>query len=268
MPRGGAGAGGLGMEAPAWQRDPPGRGDPALLPVAGRRGRAGGDPGALSAARGGAAGGLPVLAATGPPLLPAQARLRRVLERLQPGAAADGGRGRGSHRPGRAGVRLSGTGHGVEAGLDRPCPGPHLVLDLSRSRLGTGAARHQVPRCAGDQGGDGRMAFVKVAQQVYVPSLPTLWPHMLAGEGATPGWLPFSHARAHWFYFARNALWTAVRILGLEGSEVLLPAYHHGVEVEALVDAGMVPRFYRVGPRWEVDLEDLERRITPSTRVL
>ena len=112
------------------------------------------------------------------------------------------------------------------------------------------------------------MAFVKVAQPVYVPSLPTLWPHMLAGEGPTPGWLPFAHARAHWFYFARNALWTAVRILGLEGSEVLLPAYHHGVEVEALVDAGMVPRFYRVGPRWEVDLEDLERRITPRTKVL
>lgn len=112
------------------------------------------------------------------------------------------------------------------------------------------------------------MAALNRRGGLYVPALPTLWPHMLGSGGSTPDFLPFSHPRAHWFYFARNALWTAVRVLGLEGKEVLLPAYHHGVEVEALVDAGMVPRFYRVGPRWEVDLEDVERRITPLTRVL
>jgi len=112
------------------------------------------------------------------------------------------------------------------------------------------------------------MAPLNRNKGLYVPALPTLWPHMLGGSSATPEFLPFNHPRAHWFYFARNALWTAVRALGLEGKEVLLPAYHHGVEVEALVDAGMIPRFYRVGPRWEVDLEDVARRITPQTRVL
>jgi hypothetical protein len=114
------------------------------------------------------------------------------------------------------------------------------------------------------------MAAVKKAIRgsLYVPSLPTLWPHMLAPHRGNADHLPFSHPRAHWFYFARNALWTAVRVLGLEGSEVLLPAYHHGVEVEAMVDAGLVPRFYRVGPRWEVDVEDVAKRITARTRVL
>ena len=38
-----------------------------------------------------------------------------------------------------------------------------------------------------------------------------------------------------------------------------MPAYHHGVEVEALVDAGAIPKFWRVGRKWDVDLEDLER---------
>lgn len=112
------------------------------------------------------------------------------------------------------------------------------------------------------------MAALNRKGGLHAPALPTLWPHMLGRAGPTPDFLPFSHPRAHWFYFARNALWTAVRALGLEGREILLPAYHHGVEVEALVDAGMVPRFYRVGPRWEVDLEDVARRITPQTRVL
>jgi dTDP-4-amino-4,6-dideoxygalactose transaminase len=59
-----------------------------------------------------------------------------------------------------------------------------------------------------------------------------------------------------------------VKRFSLEDTEVLVPAYHHGVEVEALADAGARPRFYRIGSRWEVDLEDLERRIGPRTRAL
>jgi dTDP-4-amino-4,6-dideoxygalactose transaminase len=47
-----------------------------------------------------------------------------------------------------------------------------------------------------------------------------------------------------------------------------MPAYHHGVEVEAVADAGATPRFYRVGSRWDVDVEDVERRIGPKTKAL
>jgi dTDP-4-amino-4,6-dideoxygalactose transaminase len=104
---------------------------------------------------------------------------------------------------------------------------------------------------------------------LYVPSLPTLWPHMLASrKQGSRGHMPFAHPRAHWFYFARNAVWLTVKMLGLDQGEVLMPSYHHGVEVEALTDAGATPRFYRVGSRWDVDLEDVERRIGPKTRAL
>jgi len=59
-----------------------------------------------------------------------------------------------------------------------------------------------------------------------------------------------------------------VKALGLEGGVVLVPAYHHGVEIEALLDAGAIVRFYRVGARWDVDLADVARKIGPETRAL
>jgi perosamine synthetase len=104
---------------------------------------------------------------------------------------------------------------------------------------------------------------------VYVPEMPTLFPSMLLGSAAAePHWPPFDHDNVHWFYFARNAVWNSVRMLGLEGGEVLVPSYHHGVEIEALEHAGATPVFYRVGGHWDVDIEDVARRIGPRTRAL
>jgi dTDP-4-amino-4,6-dideoxygalactose transaminase len=106
------------------------------------------------------------------------------------------------------------------------------------------------------------------ARTLFVPSLPTLWPGMLA-RGARPSrFPPFSVPDARYYYFARNAIWLLVKAWGLHTGEVLMPAYHHGVEVEAVVDAGARVRFYRVGARWDVDLEDVERKIGPDTRAL
>lgn len=112
------------------------------------------------------------------------------------------------------------------------------------------------------------MEAVSSGRRLFVPSLPTLWPSMLLRRRDPGPFLPFNAANVRYFYFARNAVWTTVKMLGLEGGEVLVPAYHHGVEVEALVDAGAIPRFYRVGARWDVDVEDVERAITPRTRAL
>jgi len=57
-------------------------------------------------------------------------------------------------------------------------------------------------------------------------------------------------------------------MLGLEGGEVLVPSYHHGVEVEALIDAGAHVRFYRIAENLDVDFQDLERKIGPQTKAL
>jgi dTDP-4-amino-4,6-dideoxygalactose transaminase len=82
-------------------------------------------------------------------------------------------------------------------------------------------------------------------------------------NGAAP--FPLSGADVRWYYFARNAVWLCARLLGLAGREVLVPAYHHGVEVEALEAAGAVPRFVRVDGYLRLDLEHLARSFGPRT---
>jgi len=99
--------------------------------------------------------------------------------------------------------------------------------------------------------------------------LPTLSPRMLAPRlrsGSAP--FPLSGANVRRYYFARNAVWQAARLLGLGGQEVLVPAYHHGVEIEALEAAGAVPRFVRVDSKMRLDLEHLEKSISPRTRAV
>jgi dTDP-4-amino-4,6-dideoxygalactose transaminase len=103
---------------------------------------------------------------------------------------------------------------------------------------------------------------------LLAPDLPALWPGMLVRSARQAQHLPFGSRSALYFYFARNAIWQAVKLLGLEGYEVLAPAYHHGVEIEALLAAGATVRFYRIGPRWDVDLDDLASKIGDRTRAL
>jgi dTDP-4-amino-4,6-dideoxygalactose transaminase len=79
---------------------------------------------------------------------------------------------------------------------------------------------------------------------------------------------PFTSPEVHYFYFARNAIWNTVKMLGLDRGEVLVPSYHHGVEIESILDSGAQVRFYRIGARFEVDLEDVESKINSRTTAL
>ena len=108
------------------------------------------------------------------------------------------------------------------------------------------------------------------APQIFVPAFPTIQPEMLLGlkRGSLLARHPFSAPSARPFYFARNAIWHAAKTLGLDHGEVVVPAYHHGIEIEALLDAGARLRFYGVGPRFEIDLEEVERLIGPETKAL
>lgn len=100
----------------------------------------------------------------------------------------------------------------------------------------------------------------------FIPALPTLWPGLLSPLAAErPAPFPLDAPDVTRFYFARNAVFHGVRLLGLAGREVLVPAYHHGVEIAALVAAGAVPRFVRVDARMRLDLEDLAAKIGPRT---
>jgi dTDP-4-amino-4,6-dideoxygalactose transaminase len=114
-----------------------------------------------------------------------------------------------------------------------------------------------------------RLLGVRLGGRRVLTALPTLSPGLVLPRlrpGPAP--FPFDGVEVRRYYFARNAVWEAARLLRLAGHEVLVPAYHHGVEVEALAAAGAVPRFVRVDARMRLDLEHLERSIGPRTRAL
>ena len=69
--------------------------------------------------------------------------------------------------------------------------------------------------------------------------------------------------------WARHGLWHGVRRLGLgEGDEVLVPAWHHGSEVEAFERAGLACRFYDCDESLDPDPAGLESLLGPRVRAL
>lgn len=71
------------------------------------------------------------------------------------------------------------------------------------------------------------------------------------------------------YAYARQGLWHGLHALGIAaGDEVLVPAYHHGSEVEVLVRAGIEPRFYGYTEALEPDAGALAALVGPRTRAL
>jgi dTDP-4-amino-4,6-dideoxygalactose transaminase len=70
------------------------------------------------------------------------------------------------------------------------------------------------------------------------------------------------------FYEARQGLWHGARALLRPGDRVLVPAYHHGSEVEALARAGLVIEFYEGTDTLTPDEAELEALLRPDVRAL
>src|SRR2546422_5850721 len=83
--------------------------------------------------------------------------------------------------------------------------------------------------------------------------------------------LPFPFGEPGCFLFARarHGLWHGLRSAGLSaGDEVLVPAYHHGSEIEVVVKLGARCRFYEATETLEPDEAELGRLLGPRTRAL
>jgi hypothetical protein len=98
----------------------------------------------------------------------------------------------------------------------------------------------------------------------FLPSLATLDPQLLLPtlEPPRPALFPLDQLgtpNGHLFYLARAGVFHAVRHFAA-GGRVLMPAYHHGVEVEAARAADVTIEFYRVDRDMMVDVEDVVRR--------
>jgi selenocysteine lyase/cysteine desulfurase len=101
---------------------------------------------------------------------------------------------------------------------------------------------------------------------LFIPSLPTLDPALLAPSllPARPTLYPLDRLAApvaQLFYLARAGVFHTIRHwLDGDAGVVLMPAYHHGVEVEAVRAAGARVVFYRVDRDMRIDLDDLRRK--------
>ena len=103
----------------------------------------------------------------------------------------------------------------------------------------------------------------------WATELPLLDPRTLLPRcGTQSSAFPFDQPNVQYVHFARNAIYHLAQQMGLTGAEVLMPAYFHGVELEALLAAGVKPRFYDVHQGMRVYAEDIERSVTRQTRAI
>jgi dTDP-4-amino-4,6-dideoxygalactose transaminase len=99
-----------------------------------------------------------------------------------------------------------------------------------------------------------------------------VWPPLPLGvyqrtAGALP--YPLREDNCRLYGLGRHALWHGVRRLGLAaGDEILVPAYHHGSEVEALTRAGLDCTFYEGSELLSPDQAELESLVGDRTRAL
>jgi perosamine synthetase len=102
-----------------------------------------------------------------------------------------------------------------------------------------------------------------------VPVMPVLSPTMLLPRlQPVERCFPFDHPGVSYHYFARNGIYDLARQWGLVGKEVLFPTYFHGVELDALLAAGVQPSFFPVDGGMCVDCKDIVARIRPDTRAV
>jgi perosamine synthetase len=106
-------------------------------------------------------------------------------------------------------------------------------------------------------------------EKFFAPARPALAPRMLLSRRTgLKTVFPFSDPSVRHYYFARNGIFALAQQWRLEGQEILFPSYFHGVELDALLAAGVRPRFYPVGADMRVEPDDIISRIRAQTRAV
>lgn len=103
---------------------------------------------------------------------------------------------------------------------------------------------------------------------LFATARPTLWPHMLWPRAKRVMPFPFNQPHTRYYYHARNGIYELGQLLGLTGQEVLFPAYFQGVELEAIMAAGVRLRFFPVHQKMRVDPAEVAAMIGPQTRAI
>jgi perosamine synthetase len=98
---------------------------------------------------------------------------------------------------------------------------------------------------------------------------PPLSPSALTRRRASRLPFPLEDSRCRLYMEARQGLWWGLAGLGIRrGDAMLVPAYHHGSEVEVLVRTGVECRFYDSRAGFEPDEGELDALLTEDVRAL
>ncbi|HYN35829.1 MAG TPA: DegT/DnrJ/EryC1/StrS family aminotransferase, partial [Actinomycetota bacterium] len=78
---------------------------------------------------------------------------------------------------------------------------------------------------------------------------PSLTPAVYVRKAAAKLPWPLEEEGCRLYARSRHGIWDGLKAIGLKpGDELLVPAYHHGSEIEAIVQAGLRCRFYETPP--------------------
>src|SRR5262245_13919179 len=150
--------------------------------------------------------------------------------------------------------------HPLRADARRPV---RLLGALRNSRSGQAGSRSSSTRSL-----DARAGMMRSDDHV-VPVYPTLAASKWRRSLDWHRWFPFDVPGGAWTFSGRVALYHGLPHLDLPPhSVILVPNYHQGVEIDALVAAGYKLRYYRVGQQLEIDLCDVERRLDAEVSAL
>jgi len=88
-------------------------------------------------------------------------------------------------------------------------------------------------------------------------------------DSKLPDWSQFADRDVIFTHQGRYAIYLICQLLHIgSGDEVIAPAYNCGAEIDPYVWAGAKVVFYRIDNRAIIDVEDIIRRVTPSTRII
>ena len=111
------------------------------------------------------------------------------------------------------------------------------------------------------------MSYPTFARHLTI--FPTLSPvvHFQKRSESLP--FPLNQKSCRTYSLARHAIWNVCHALGLKSTDtVLVPAYHHGSEIEALIKAGLQIRYYELNLNLEPEQDMLESLLSPDVRAL
>jgi dTDP-4-amino-4,6-dideoxygalactose transaminase len=98
---------------------------------------------------------------------------------------------------------------------------------------------------------------------------PTLPLHVYFRSDLKKAPFPLDQDNCRVYSKARHAIWNALKMFNLDDdSEILVPAYHHGSEIEAILRAGLNVKYYEINNELEPDPIVLESLLTEKVKAL